>query len=417
MHHHHLNKINVNKKNKDTLQEKINTKMRFAADTQLLFFEEVKISQITPLLQRDIPLETLAHEQLLDGDIYVFQKCEQQQQQPLVTSPPAAAALVGNGESPAKAPKFPTVVEYFRDLMFQVHITFCDKNAPNDEGFTKVLSLKTKYDELAKMVGEHLDHDPQKLQFFRSNSYELKAPVAQAIKYNPEFQLKEAFNLATNKQQQQQQQAQQQQLQSKKLYYSKLTIKISELEDRRAFKCVWLSGNHKVERELMLMPFKKASVLELLNECRLELLKEKLIGQAECDDTVGFRLRLLEIVASKIHRVLKDELCIDTLDTQAVNKIYRVESVPGDELALSARNLASNVPVGDEYLLPVAHFTKDIYATFGSPFLLKIRQGELFKDIKKRIQRKLDVSDKDFAVVSCIAFLLLPTSSSSSCSC
>jgi hypothetical protein len=56
-----------------TMQLKINKKMKFAPNTELLFYEEVKISQITPLVARDVSLEQLAHEQLLDGDIYVFQ--------------------------------------------------------------------------------------------------------------------------------------------------------------------------------------------------------------------------------------------------------------------------------------------------------------------------------------------------------
>ncbi len=57
----------------DTLQDKINKRMKFPPNTELLFYEEVKITQITPLVSRDIALEQLAHEQLLDGDIYVFQ--------------------------------------------------------------------------------------------------------------------------------------------------------------------------------------------------------------------------------------------------------------------------------------------------------------------------------------------------------
>ncbi len=47
--------------------------MKFPLNTELLFYEEVKITQITPLVNREISLEQLAHEQLLDGDIYVFQ--------------------------------------------------------------------------------------------------------------------------------------------------------------------------------------------------------------------------------------------------------------------------------------------------------------------------------------------------------
>ena len=57
----------------NTIQERINKKMKFATNTELLFYEEVEITRITPLLKRDISLVELAYEQLLDGDIYVFQ--------------------------------------------------------------------------------------------------------------------------------------------------------------------------------------------------------------------------------------------------------------------------------------------------------------------------------------------------------
>ena len=67
--------------------------MKFPTGTELLFFEEVKITQITPLTNRDISLEQLAHEQLLDGDIYVFQIDEKDKLQTY---------------------KLPTVTEYFR---------------------------------------------------------------------------------------------------------------------------------------------------------------------------------------------------------------------------------------------------------------------------------------------------------------
>jgi hypothetical protein len=69
--------------------------MKFPPGTDLLFFEEVKITQITPLVNRDISLEQLAHEQLLDGDIYVFQQDEKEK-------------LTNY--------KLPTVTDYFRDL-------------------------------------------------------------------------------------------------------------------------------------------------------------------------------------------------------------------------------------------------------------------------------------------------------------
>jgi len=230
------------------------------------------------------------------------------------------------------------------------------------------------YEEFAKLVGQHLKHDYLKLQFLRTtNSYDMKAPVGQSIKYNPDMQLKDAFNMNTKQQ-------------VRKLFYSKLNINIMELDERRQFKLTWLSANMKTEKDLVLMPLKKANVKDLLTECRFELLKEELITKEQFDDILNFKLRCEEIVGSKIHRIFKDEILIETLDPQQANKSYRIEQILPEEVLMST----------EEYLLPVAHFSKEIYATFGSPFLLKIRLGEPFKDIKSRIQCRLDVPDKEF---------------------
>ena len=40
--------------------------------------------------------------------------------------------------------------------------------------------------------------------------------------------------------------------------------------------------------------------------------------------------------------------------------------------------------------------SSDLYATFGTPFLLLIRQGESFSTVKERIRTKLDVPEKEF---------------------
>lgn len=67
--------------------------MKFPPNTDLLFFEEVRISQIKPILVYDKPLDKLAHEELLTGDIYVFQVNEKEK---------------------LKTYELPTVDEYFR---------------------------------------------------------------------------------------------------------------------------------------------------------------------------------------------------------------------------------------------------------------------------------------------------------------
>ena len=84
--------------------------------------------------------------------------------------------------------ELPTAKDYFRDLSykvgniylfkgsvaiqdfsFQVVVKFCDKNIPNDEGFSLELSPRMNYEQLAEKVGAHLDTDPSQIEFFKGS--------------------------------------------------------------------------------------------------------------------------------------------------------------------------------------------------------------------------------------------------------
>lgn len=74
----------------------------------------------------------------------------------------------------------------------------------------------------------------------------------------------------------------------------------------------------------------------------------------------------------------------------ANQKMFRIEEIPADELTI----------LEDEMLIPVAHFYKDIYNAFGIPFFIKAKQGEPFIVLKDRIQKRLNISNKEFEKVS-----------------
>ena len=67
--------------------------MKFPPKTELLFFEEIRMSEIKQLPNRDYTLEQLGDSQLLDGDIYVFQINEKEK---------------------LSQYKLPTVIDYFK---------------------------------------------------------------------------------------------------------------------------------------------------------------------------------------------------------------------------------------------------------------------------------------------------------------
>jgi len=309
------------------------------SNTQLELYEEVKPGMIDTIEHFDKPLETIL-EELMDGDIICYQKFD-----PEIMESPLG-----------------TVKKFFWDLLHRIEVTFCDKSNPMDvTGFTISLSEDLGYDQVARLVGERVGYPPNMLQFFKSQGY--REGPGPSIRYHWETSLKEMVTSAKVKQ-------------PKKLFYQRLTMAITELESKRQFKCTWVDARLKEEKELILYPSKTATVSEMLEEAR------KHVTMAE---NGSGKLRLLEIVSYKIQSIVYEEIRLDMLNTSPP-RWFRVEEIPKDELELN----------DDELLIPVAHFSKEIYSGFGIPFLLKAKEGELFSQVKERIQKRLEVNEKEF---------------------
>lgn len=275
----------------------------------------------------------------LDGEIIVFQRI---------------CSSYANCE-------FPSVDDYYKDLSCRVEVTFCDKTIPNDAGFKLELSLKNTYDQMAETVAQHLGTDPYLLQFFRNQSY--REGPGNPLKCNFDGTLKDILIAVKQRT-------------PKKIYYQHLTIRVNELENKKQFTCVWINNKLKEEKELVLYPNKNGTVQDLLDEAR------KLVELSE--DGSGM-LRCLEITSFRITSILPEDVLLDCLNASG-NKTYRIEETPLDEVKIE----------GDEFLVPVAHFFKDPWQTFGVPFFIKLVNREPFSNVKERIQRKLDVPDKEF---------------------
>lgn len=67
----------------------------------------------------------------------------------------------------------------------------------------------------------------------------------------------------------------------------------------------------------------------------------------------------------------KDDTSLESLGVIS-GKVYRIEEVPRDEMLLAE----------DEMLVSCAHFHKEVFSTFGIPFLIKVKQGEPFNKVK-----------------------------------
>ncbi|XP_044758285.1 ubiquitin carboxyl-terminal hydrolase 7 isoform X2 [Coccinella septempunctata] len=343
----------------------LNERAGFPPDTELVLYEEIKPNMIEKINNYSEHLEKVSFviavigtdfinfflskvlEELMDGDIIVFEKEEREELSDL-----------------------PTCVDYFKDLFYRVEVTFIDKCIPNDQGFTMELSQRMTYDQLARAVAQRVGTDPYLLQFFKCQSY--KDIPGNPLRCTFEGTLKDLLVFTKPKV-------------PKKIFYQQLSIRINELENKKQFKCVYLGPKIKEEKELILYPNKNGTVADLLEEAK---------KQIEFADGSTGKLRLTEVNCNKVAMGPKEDTPLDTLSMVAA-KIWRIEEVPKDELNLQE----------DEMLISCAHFHKEVFSTFGTPFLIKIKQGETFAKVKERIQKKLCVPEKEwekfkFAIVS-----------------
>lgn len=261
--------------------------------------------------------------------------------------------------------ELPTVEDYFKDLMYRIEVTFVDKSNPNDSGFVLELSNRTNYEQMAKVVAHRINTDPYTIQFFKMQNYKDVPGAALSCSYSGN--LNNIFQCTPKA--------------MKKLFYQKLSMNINELESKKQFKCLWLSSNMKEEKELVLYPNKSGTVKTLLDEAA------KIV---EFSENGTKRLRISEISGHKIIPGPPDDTQLNSLqsgtESLSSQKMYRLEEIPPDELEIGV----------NEMLIPVSHFYKEVYNTFGTPFFIKVSQDEPFSSIKTRIQKRLGVPDKEF---------------------
>ncbi|KAL9881399.1 ubiquitin carboxyl-terminal hydrolase 7-like isoform X1 [Glossina fuscipes] len=329
----------------------VNTHLGFDNDTELTVYDECNDRKVTNLNET---LENILDSHpdntdrgTLQGFILIFEKDH--------TDPKL---------------ELPTVVDYFSDLVYRVEVTFCDKGNPNEPEIVLELSNRYTYDQMAQAVAERLNTDPNKLQFFTCTS-SYKDQPGTAIQYQTKSCLKEL--LMPSKQSA-----------TKKLFYQRLSLSIHELDNKKQFKCIWVSNDLKDEKELVLYPNKNDTVKGLLEEAAKKI---------QFSENSSKKLRLLKVNNHKIVTVLKEDMSLESLQNamdpiapQSAQKTFRIEEVPMEDIQLAE----------NEMLIPVAHYSKEIFNLFGVPFLIKAKLNEPYGALKQRIQKRLNVPDKEW---------------------
>ena len=98
--------------------------------------------------------------------------------------------------------------------------------------------------------------------------------------------------------------------------------------------------------------------------------------------TIKQNLTVERFYFSELLKYFVKSIILHWLFQVGTTKSYRLEEIPKDQEELQE----------GEILVPVAHFSKEIFSTFGSPFLILLVQGDTVGSVKQKIQEKLGVS-------------------------
>ncbi|CAN7037389.1 hypothetical protein IGI04_004445 [Brassica rapa subsp. trilocularis] len=323
---------------------KLNEMAGFTPDEEIELFEEIKFEPGVMCEHLD-KKNSFRLCQIEDGDIICFQK-------PVV-----------NKEIECRYPAVPLFLEYVQNRQL---VRFRALEKPKEDEFVLELSKLHTYDDVVERVAEKLGlDDPSKLRLTSHNCYS-QQPKPQPIKYRGVDRLSDMlvhYNQTSDI-----------------LYYEVLDIPLPELQGLKTLKVAF---HHSTKEEVVIhnirLP-KQSTVGDVINELKTKV--ELSHPDAE--------LRILEVFYHKIYKIFPLTERIENINDQYWT--LRAEEIPEEE-----KNIGPN-----DRLILVYHFAKETgqnqqVQNFGEPFFLVIHEGETLEEIKNRIQKKLHVSDEDFA--------------------
>ncbi|KAG4101998.1 cysteine proteinase [Neocallimastix lanati (nom. inval.)] len=319
----------------------------FPEKTPLLLYEEIKPDMIDEIQLK----HNCVTAEIGNGDIICFQKALTQEEEEKLRSDPNAIVFIP---------------DFFKYVRNKVIITFKERVDKENEHFVpaskefdefQIELMKTmNYDEVSITVAEKIKLDnPMKLRFYVANNNEYierredikLSNLINSIRYSPI---------------------------SNTIFYEIQDIAITEMETKRFINVKFLNKHHQEQKTYKLFILKSATIDDLLTLLR-ESMKVENLG----------RLRLYTAVNGRIEYVFQNNMDISSLGSQ---DIY-VEEIPEDQLK----------PDPNILLIPIIHFKNDISNYHSVPFIFALIKGEKLPEAKKRLQKSIGMSDKEFSKV------------------
>lgn len=318
-------------------------------DSRLAMFDIVRLSCVDPL-----PLhKTIKDLQLRTGDINVIQAIP--------------------NDSDAKEMRYPCVQSWFSYLEDRTTVSFRKLSQPDVEIIRVKMLKHYSYEEVTNNLAKELG-DPsvnaRNIRLTGCKDY-VNGPQITPFKLGDNLTLKSMLmHLASNGQERL----------SGILYYEVLKKPLEEIENERVLDVVWMPMDMQTPEKVTLRVDRKGKVANLLSQ-----VAEKYPSQKGGSG----KYRLLEVFRGKVYKEYASDSPISAIpETRGQKTVYRVEEKTFREDKMN----------DDDVRIQVVHLTNETSEKFfGSPFYLVVSKDTKLIDVKKEIQKRLDVPYNDFA--------------------
>lgn len=323
----------------------IMSEMGWSQGTTLKLYEEIKSSMIEPMK----PKQTFIQAEIQDGDIVCFQKQLTEKE---------VTAL-----QQMDPPHFSDAKEFYDNMVNRVQVRFSPLPRTEGKQFDLILNKRMTYDQIAREVGNHLQVPATHLRFTTMN-HSNGSPKATIKRTAPQIlsQILQPNYIS--------------QITTVGLFYEVLELPLIELETKKMIKVKWLpEGINNVENYDLLIP-KNGQVEDVLQTLQLKL---------NLDPEKPNQIRLFEGHSGKFLKFLDNDFGVmgipEYVDVFA-------ERIPEDEL-----NIEDN-----DRCIAAFHFQREPVKVHlsGVPFVFVVKQGEIFKQTKERLQKRTGIKGKPF---------------------
>ncbi|EMC94149.1 hypothetical protein BAUCODRAFT_74418 [Baudoinia panamericana UAMH 10762] len=360
--------------------------MQWEEGVPLELYEEIKQTYI----ERMKPKNTLVASEIQDGDIICFQRH--------LTEPEVTALRQTNPTACLDA------TAYYDFLVNRIFVTFTPKQWPppnaafqvrheGAEKFSIALSKKDSYDAMAHKVAEHLSSvssttpiDPSHLRFTTVNAAKgtPRSPVKrQAATTVANILLGSGSGYGYNVTAATVQAPDQ-------LCYEVLEMSLTDLEQRKNVRIVWLSEGITKEEPFEFALHKQSTFSDVL---------AAVAKRAGLPEEVWEQVRFYEAHGGKVYKVLSLGMGVVALNEYMT--VY-AERIPEEERNLLSQRSAAGKEGGR--LVNCFHFEKEPSKSHGTPFIFVLREGEVFRETRERLSKRTGIKGKNlekvrFAVV------------------